>query len=79
MVWQRDHGICADCMSRGIITPAEEVHHIQELTPNNIDDPGITLNMNNLICLCRECHQARHDHGSRPRYSVDSFGRVEVR
>ena len=79
MVWSRDHGLCVDCMKRGMVTPAEEVHHIIELTPENIDDPSVTLNMDNLVSLCRECHQARHEHGYRPRYVIDAMGRVETR
>jgi 5-methylcytosine-specific restriction endonuclease McrA len=35
---------------------AEEVHHIIELTPENINDPSIALNLDNLMCLCHNCH-----------------------
>lgn len=73
----RDAYLCVDCMKRGIITPAEEVHHITELTPDNITDPNITLNLDNLVSLCRECHKARHGARQR-RYKVDEFGRVEI-
>ena len=27
--------LCEDCMKRGIYKPAKEVHHIEELTPEN--------------------------------------------
>lgn len=77
-VWSRDRGLCVDCMRRGLITPAEEVHHITELTPENINDPAVSLNPDNLVSLCRECHKARH--GDAPkRYSVDALGRIAPR
>lgn len=68
-------GLCQDCLKEGKITPAEEVHHIIPLTVNNIHDPQITLNADNLIALCRECHRKRHGARKR-RYEVDEFGRI---
>ena len=62
-------------MKEGKINPAEEVHHIKFITPNNINDPSITLNWNNLVALCREHHRARHGARQR-RYEVDEWGRV---
>lgn len=46
------YGICEKCNGVG-----EEVHHIIPLTPQNINDPNITLNWNNLMLLCRSCHE----------------------
>lgn len=48
------------CESVGCFRPAEEVHHKIHLTPQNISDPNVALNVDKLECLCRECHQARH-------------------
>ena len=77
VVKQRDRGLCVDCLAKGIVTPAEEVHHIIELTQENIWDEDIALNPDNLVSLCRECHRARH--GAREkRYEVDEFGRVRI-
>ena len=58
--WARDHGLCQECMARGRITPAEIVHHIVELPPSNVDDPDIATNVDNLVCVCRECHSRVH-------------------
>ena len=77
-VMKRDHYLCQDCLAKGIQTPAEEVHHIIPLQPENITDPSITLNEENLIRLCRECHRARHGARER-RYTVDEFGRVTTK
>lgn len=74
-VMQRDHRLCVDCMKKGLVVPAEEVHHIIELNPKNIWDPDISLNPDNLVSLCRECHKRRHGARER-RYEVDELGRV---
>ncbi len=49
------------CKKPGCYNPAEEVHHIIELTPENIDDVSVSLNLDNLICLCYECHKKIHN------------------
>ncbi len=45
-------GMCELCSK-----PGEEVHHIIPLNPQNINDPNITLSWNNLMLLCRSCHE----------------------
>lgn len=35
-------------------------HHKKYITPWNIINPDITLNMNNLESLCQECHNQEH-------------------
>ncbi len=74
-VMSRDAMLCQDCLKKGKITAAEEVHHIVEITPANISDPEVTLNPSNLVSLCRECHRARHG-AQEKRYKVDEFGRI---
>lgn len=48
------------CQTPGCYRPAEEVHHIIKLTKQNIGDPMISLNQDNLTSLCGDCHKARH-------------------
>ena len=55
---RRDHYTCQRCGAR-----AEEVHHKIELTPENIHDITVTLNIDNLECLCHNCH-TRETQGS---------------
>ena len=43
------------------IRPAEIAHHIIWLTPLNINDVNITLNKDNLMAVCRECHAVIHE------------------
>ena len=67
--------LCELCLKQGIYNPCEIVHHRIELTPDNINDPSITLAWSNLCCVCRECHAKLH--GARPRrYKLDELGRV---
>lgn len=50
-VLRRDLYTCAYCYGR-----ASEVHHVIELTPQNINDMSIALNPDNLLSLCHSCH-----------------------
>ena len=47
----RDGYTCRMCGAR-----ATEVDHIIELTPANITDRSISLNLSNLQSLCHDCH-----------------------
>ena len=69
-VMSRDARLCQDCLKEGRITMA-----VIPITKDNIKDPEITLNPDNLISLCRECHKLRHGAHER-RYKVDAAGRV---
>lgn len=64
--WARDHGLCVECRKRGRVTAAEIVHHIDELTPANVGDPGKAYGIDNLECVCRECHATLHGARQRP-------------
>ena len=48
------HYICEECGEYG-----SQVHHIIEITPDNINDTSITLNEKNLQLLCEECHNKK--------------------
>lgn len=51
-----DGGLCEMCHEQlGYI-----VHHRIELTPENINDPNITLAFGNLQYVCLECHNRHH-------------------
>ena len=54
LVINRDHGLCQKCGTPGYI-----VDHIIELTPGNINDPEISLNLDNLQYLCLSCHTTK--------------------
>ena len=72
-VLKRDSFLCQECLKNGIYSTAEEVHHIKPVTRQNINDVNITLNTDNLVSLCKNCHAARH---SKKRWKVDKMGRI---
>ena len=53
---ERDNYLCIECKKRGIITPANTVHHIKPLRidPKNAED------LSNLETVCRACHNKLH-------------------
>ena len=57
-VLRRDRYLCVMC---GCVGTQLEVHHKIHLSPSNIMNPNITLNENNLITLCRDCHFKVHE------------------
>lgn len=54
-------GLCERCLQKGLIVPAEIVHHKEELTPSNITDVDIAVGFGNLEALCRPCHAEVHE------------------
>jgi 5-methylcytosine-specific restriction protein A len=71
---RRDHYTCCRCSAR-----AGEVHHVKELTPENIGDTNISLNINNLESLCHECHTKETlgvDGDISGEYMFDEYGQV---
>lgn len=76
-------GLCERCLAKGIVTPAEIVHHKIPLTAENISDLNISLGWNNLQALCRQCHAEVHEDiyaaRSGKRYRIDKSGRVTLR
>jgi 5-methylcytosine-specific restriction endonuclease McrA len=53
---QSVHGLCERCGQ-----PGDEVHHKIYLTPENINNPDITLNWHSLELLCATCHSIEHN------------------
>ena len=67
-----DGGLCQDCGRDG----GYIVHHEIWLTPENIDNPEITLNHNNLRYVCLRCHN-QIEEGQR-RAVFDEYGNIKV-
>ena len=67
--------LCERCAAKGLIVPADQVHHKIKLTPQNINDPMVSLNHDNLEALCIDCHQAEH---KKWRWRCDSDGHVRI-
>ena len=75
-------GLCERCMAKGIVTPAEIIHHKTPLTDDNINDLNISLSWDNLQALCRQCHAEAHEEmyrqRTKKRYRIDRQGRVVI-
>lgn len=69
--------LCEICLKSGLYVPGEIVHHKVHLTPENIKDPNVSLNWDNLELVCRECHARLHDKKQR-RYKFDQYGRMII-
>ena len=70
-------GLCEKCYQRGIYRPGVIVHHKIPITKENISDPTITLNWDNLELVCRDCHAEEHN-GRPKRYEVGPDGKVKT-
>ncbi len=63
---------CENCSQ-----PAEEVHHIIEINEINVLDSNITLNQENLIALCRKCHNEEHGRFKKTKINFDENGNLK--
>ena len=63
-----DGGMCQTCHKE----LGKIVHHKVWLTPDNINDPMVTLNHDNLKYDCQTCHnQEKEEEQEQPRYYFD--------
>ena len=65
------NGRCELCGGIG-----EEVHHSIHVTPANVNDSEITLNQENLVLLCKECHNKEHERFRKNGQNFDSDGNL---
>ena len=72
-------GLCERCLANGLISAGKIVHHRSYLTADNIGNPAISLNPDNLELLCQDCHNAEHNQRTPTRYTVDAAGNVSPR
>lgn len=85
LVLDRSNGLCEKCLEAGKVVLADVVHHIVPLSEENMDDQSITLNPDNLMALCHECHTEAHrqlgvgklnGNDEEPRVGFDEEGNV---
>lgn len=69
-------GLCERCYVQGKYVLGKELHHKIHLTKDNINDQTITLNHDNLILLCFDCHQLEHGKRLDHKYKFDSDGNI---
>jgi 5-methylcytosine-specific restriction protein A len=54
------NGVCERCLKNGIVRVGREVHHIVPIDK----DWSKRLDINNLVCLCSDCHNSEHSRES---------------
>ena len=74
--------LCERCLARGIIQPGSkeqplETHHKIPLNRDNVNDPNVALNWNNLELLCKQCHDEERERKAK-RWRIDPSGRVTI-
>ena len=69
--------LCENCLKKGLYNPGVIVHHIIELTPENINDPRVSLSFDNLRLVCRKCHAEEHAH--KRRYLIGLNGEIIIK
>lgn len=60
MVMSERGYLCEWCLKDGEHVAGIEVHHITPITVDNVRNPSITLNKDNLVLLCKACHNKAH-------------------
>lgn len=63
-----ENGLCEQCRAKGIVKAGTEVHHIVPIDA----DWGRRLDFDNLILLCRDCHDSKHGRES----ALQTFNRI---
>ena len=58
--YMHEHPICEDCLKKGKVTPATDIHHIRSPFRGGEINWTLLLDYNNLMSLCKECHGLRH-------------------
>lgn len=84
LVMTKSNGLCERCMEKGELKPADVVHHVVPLTPDNMNDPEVSLNPEKLMALCHDCHTVLHQElgigamngTEKPRVGFDEEGNV---
>lgn len=74
IVIARSNGLCDRCLAAGLHKPGHIVHHKTHITPENINNPNVTLNTANLEYVCEECHNKEHKSKGAERYRFDANG-----
>lgn len=91
-VWLKQNLLCGICGKPVYVSGISEyipkenrrtgiVHHKEHLTDHNVFDDNISINIDNLIGLCKECHEQVHhtDIAKRNNVEFDENGNLVSR
>ena len=65
--------LCQMCLSRGIIRPADSVHHKLSPFRNGEVDWTLFLDPDNLLSICRQCHGEEHGREESPEETIEKL------
>lgn len=71
-------GLCERCLAAGIYKPGKVVHHRVHLTDDNVSNPTVSLNPENLELLCQDCHNAEHHSTVQRRFRFGVDGSLTI-
>ena len=60
-VYMHQHPLCEECLKKGKVTPAEDVHHIRSPFTGGDINYSLLLDDKNLEAVCKKCHQLIHN------------------
>lgn len=60
-VYMHEHPLCEECLKKGKVTPAEDIHHIRSPFTGGDINYSLLLDDNNLEAVCKKCHQLIHN------------------
>ncbi len=60
-VYMHQHPLCEECLKKGKVTPAEDIHHIRSPFTGGDINYSLLLDDKNLEAVCKKCHQLIHN------------------
>lgn len=58
--YMKEHPTCEECLKKGKVTPAEDIHHRKSPFRGGEVNYGLLLDYDNLMALCKDCHGEIH-------------------
>lgn len=75
-IFIQQHPLCEECLKRGKVTPASDIHHIRSPFQGGEINDALLMDENNLMALCKDCHGALH--GGRQESPEEIIDRLDL-
>ena len=69
----KNEPLCQRCLAKGIVKPADHVHHKVSPFRNGEIDWGLLLDQDNLESICAECHGEEHGREESPEETIEKL------
>lgn len=66
-IYIKEHPLCEECLNQGKVVPSEDIHHIKSPFQNGEVNNNLLLDYNNLMALCKTCHNKKHNPNQAPK------------